>query len=274
MMEPIQAGITPVTIHPMEYRAILTADIAPSGPEADTDSASTVQKCETRIRELEGEIERQSRSFEAELQTVRVEACEQGRTAERHERAARMEAAAQALTAALLDFARERDRYLAQVEQEVVRLALAIAARVLHREALMDPLLLAGAVRVALGQLADTTEVQLKVPAREQEMWSEMLRLMPNLPLRPEVIADDAIAAAECLLETHAGSVDLGVRSQLAEIERGFFDLLEQRNQRTGHVAQGAEQRSAFGDERSEKVQGAALDGLDVSEHPHAVPAR
>jgi hypothetical protein len=28
----------------------------------------------------------------------------------------------------------------------------------------------------------------------------------------------------ECLIETELGSVDLGIRSQLGEIERGFFD--------------------------------------------------
>ena len=48
----------------------------------------------------------------------------------------------------------ERDRYLHAVEHEVVKLALAVAARILRREAQMDPLLLTGAVRVALGQLS------------------------------------------------------------------------------------------------------------------------
>jgi flagellar assembly protein FliH len=28
----------------------------------------------------------------------------------------------------------------------------------------------------------------------------------------------------ECVIESKAGGVDLGVRSQLGEIERGFFD--------------------------------------------------
>jgi flagellar assembly protein FliH len=28
----------------------------------------------------------------------------------------------------------------------------------------------------------------------------------------------------DCVVETSLGSVDLGIRSQLAEIERGFFD--------------------------------------------------
>lgn len=229
MLEQPQTGIT---IHPMEYRAIIAAGLASSDAAIDAASVPNIKDLEARIRELEAELEDRSRSFESGIHAARIEAREAGRTSERSEHSARLVAAAQALTVALQEFIGDRDRYLAQVEQEVVRLALAIAARVLHREALMDPLLLSGAVRVALGQLADTTEVRLKVPALEHEMWREMLRLMPNLPLHPDVIADDALTAGECLLETHLGSVDLGVRSQLAEIERGFFDLLEQREQR------------------------------------------
>jgi len=41
------------------------------------------------------------------------------------------------------------------VEHEVVKLALAVAARILRREAQMDPLLLTGAVRVALDNSLD-----------------------------------------------------------------------------------------------------------------------
>lgn len=214
----------------MEYRAIVAAvpPVADAAPEAAPDPI----QMEARIRELERELEERSRSFEAALHAARIEAREAGRMSERGEHSSRLASAAQALDAALAGFKADRDRYLSRVEQEVVRLALAIAARILHREALMDPLLLAGAVRVALGQLADTTEVRLKVPALEHEMWREMLRLMPNLPLHPEVISDDALNTGECLLETHLGSVDLGVRGQLAEIERGFFDLLEHRQPR------------------------------------------
>ena len=45
---------------------------------------------------------------------------------------------------AVREFAAAREQYFAAVEQQVVKLALAIAARVLHREAQIDPLLLAG----------------------------------------------------------------------------------------------------------------------------------
>lgn len=119
---------------------------------------------------------------------------------------------------------RERDRYLQAMEQEVVRLALAVAARILRREAQMDPLLLTGAVRVALGQLAATSELRLRVPAREADLWKETIALMPKLTAKPLVVADEGMLLGECMIESRVGTVDLGIRSQLGEIERGFFD--------------------------------------------------
>ncbi|MGB0080262.1 MAG: FliH/SctL family protein [Terracidiphilus sp.] len=128
-------------------------------------------------------------------------------------------------TAELVEnFSRERDGYLHAVEQEVVRLALAVAARILRREAQMDPLLLTGAVRVALGQLAATSEIRLRVPAKEAELWKETVALVPNLTVKPLVVADEGMLLGDCVIESKVGTVDLGMRAQLGEIERGFFD--------------------------------------------------
>jgi flagellar assembly protein FliH len=121
-------------------------------------------------------------------------------------------------------FAAERERYFHAVEREVVELALAVAARILRREAQMDPLLLTGAVRVALGQLAATTEVRLRVPPDELKLWTDSIALVPNLAIKPVVVAGEGMRVGECVLETELGSVDLGIRAQLGEIERGFFD--------------------------------------------------
>jgi flagellar assembly protein FliH len=88
----------------------------------------------------------------------------------------------------------------------------------------MDPLLLTGAVRVALGQLSGSTEVRLRVPAGELDLWADAIALLPNLALKPSVIAGEEMRLGDCMIETSLGSVDLGIRSQLGEIERGFFD--------------------------------------------------
>jgi flagellar assembly protein FliH len=121
-------------------------------------------------------------------------------------------------------FARERDSFLRSVEPEVVKLALSIASRILRHEAQMDPLLLAGAVRVALGQVAEKMPVRLRVPAGDFKLWSETFAQLPNLRVKPTIIADEAILLGDCVVETDMGSVDLGLGNQLKEIGRAFFD--------------------------------------------------
>ena len=46
-------------------------------------------------------------------------------------------------------FESQRDEYYARVEAEIVQLSLAIAAKILHREAQVDPMLVAALVRIA-----------------------------------------------------------------------------------------------------------------------------
>lgn len=121
-------------------------------------------------------------------------------------------------------FAIERDRFLQTVEHEVVKLALAIAARILRREAQTDPLFLVGAVRVALGQLASTLQVRLRVPASDASLWAETLAHIPNLKIKPAVVPDEAMHGGECTIETDMGSVDIGLPSQLHQMEYALFD--------------------------------------------------
>ena len=141
------------------------------------------------------------------------------------------------LLRAVEDFHADRERYFHEVEQEAVRLALAIAARILRREAQMDPLLLSGAVRVALGQLGESTTIRLIVPEADRLLWEESLRLTPGLRLRPEVVGDARMELGECRIQTDFGGADLSLHEQLREIERGFFDRVPQRSSVSDPVA-------------------------------------
>jgi len=125
------------------------------------------------------------------------------------------------------EFRNERAKYFAGVEAEVVKLALAIAARVLHREAKLDPLLLAGVVRVALEKVAEDSVTVLRVPVDAVAMWREIFVGSAESAL--EVVGDERLGNGECVLDTNVGRVELGVSAQLEEIERGFFDLMQQR---------------------------------------------
>ena len=157
----------------------------------------------------------------------RLRGIEEGRRQEREARAAAEAAGEQErvrCAAGLLEeFARARDDYLREVEREVVKLAMAVAAHILRRESDTDPLLVIGAVRVALGQIPAATEVRLLVPAAELDLWTEAIALLPNLPARPQVIAGEGMERGDCRIETSLGGADLGVRAQLAETERALL---------------------------------------------------
>ncbi len=163
-------------------------------------------------------------AFEAGRERGRQEGREQEREAQAAARKNEEERHKRQTAKLVGDLSADRERFFQAVEPEVVKLALAIAARILRREAQMDPLLLMGAVRVALRQLAGTTEVTLRVPAGQYNLWAEALALAPNLPVKPKIVAEEGMRLGECAIESQAGTVDLGVRSQLGEIERGFFD--------------------------------------------------
>jgi len=134
------------------------------------------------------------------------------------------------LAAALSRLARDREEYFRNVETEVVRLVLAVARKVLHREAQVDPLLLTGVVRVALEKIAGGMAVKLRVPKDQAESWRTVVKpVAESGDIVVEVIADDSLSGPECLIITEAGSTSISLEGQLAEIERGFLDLLSLR---------------------------------------------
>ena len=129
----------------------------------------------------------------------------------------------------LHDFADGRDSYFQKVEQEVVRLALAIVRKILHREAQVDPLLLTGILRVALDKIGANTNTRLRAHPSDIKVWRDYFsQTHDHFPV-PEMIGDPEMQAGRCILETELGTTEIGLETQLKEIEQGFLDLLAQR---------------------------------------------
>ena len=200
-------------------------DAAPRSPAAPVRDAAS-GAVETRLRaEFEARLAEETRkSFEAGRERGRQEGRQSEQETQSVSRATAEQERARQAAGLVERFAQARECYLQAVEREVVKLALAVAARILRREAQMDPLLLTGAVRVALGQLSGSTQVRLCVPPAELNLWTEAIALLPNLAVKPTVTAGEGMRLGDCVIETGMGSVDLGIRAQLGEIERGFFD--------------------------------------------------
>ena len=125
-------------------------------------------------------------------------------------------------------FQAERRDYFSRVESDVVQLALAISAKILHREAQVDPMLVAALVRVAIDKLHDGSSVSVRVAPAEAGKWRAFLA-NPLNGSTVEIVEDAHLGAADCILETELGSANFSIDAQMKEVEQGFFDLLAQR---------------------------------------------
>lgn len=164
---------------------------------------------------------------------LQAQAFEQGRkNAEdrlQAETQAALEQQRQQILAAIDNFAKERQSYYQRIEPEVVELALAIARKILHREAQVDAHALAGMVHVTLEKLDAGTEIHLHVHPRDAAEWRHYFACQVREGPAPEVHEDPQLGIGECRLETATGTTQIGFESQLKEIETGLLDLLSER---------------------------------------------
>jgi flagellar assembly protein FliH len=163
-------------------------------------------RAEAREEGLRAGLEQAQKKYEQELAVERVK-----------------------ITEAIQNFKSQAGQYYARAEVELVQLSLAIAAKILHREAQVDPTLLAALVRVTLEKLQRGTSVTVCVRPEEVPDWKRYFEAHKNDHTLVEVKGNPALQPHDCILETELGVTDVGLSSQLKEIEKGFFDLLAQR---------------------------------------------
>jgi len=162
------------------------------------------------------------------LNRARVEAVAATEKRLREEYEAKSAAEAAKIRHALELFLGERKSYFSRVESDVVHLALAIAAKILHREAQVDPMLVAALVRVAVDKLHDGSSVSVRVSPVKAGKWRDYLA-NPLNGSTVAVVEDSHLGPEDCILETDLGSANFSIDAQLKEVEQGFFDLLAQR---------------------------------------------
>ena len=155
----------------------------------------------------------------------RAEATHQAEQRLRQEYESKLQAARAPIADALAAFEAQRTEYFARVEAEVVQLALSIAAKILHREAQVDPMLVAALVRITIEKMREGSSVTVRVGAGRSKRWKEFFAGQPTVT-HVEVIEDAELSDHDCVLETELGSANFGLDTQLKEVEQGFFDLL------------------------------------------------
>jgi len=168
--------------------------------------------------------------FRSRLSAERATASAQVEARLRQQYEDRAQAESAKIVEAVERFQQSRKEYFAKVEAEVVQLALSIAGKILHREAQVDPLLVAATVQIALSQLKEGSAASIRVRPQEARRWRDCFA-SADLKTSVTIVEDADLQPGDCMLETEIGNVNFSLNAQLKEVERGFFDVIAQRPQ-------------------------------------------
>lgn len=150
---------------------------------------------------------------------------EEGRAAASQGLAGELDSMRMKLARSIEEITGLRLRVRREAEQDVVALALAVARRILHRELTVAPEALLGLVKAALDKIEAREVNQVRVAPADAPLLRQFFEQM-GPPQRVEVIPDAALAAGSVLIESGQGVLDASVDTQLAEIQRGFADVV------------------------------------------------
>jgi flagellar assembly protein FliH len=211
---------------PVPVASFLYRDICASAATAASESKQAEEEAKkAKEKSAAGPSEQEVND---RLNRARAEAVAETEKRLRAEYEAKSASEMEKIRHALELFQNERKNYFSRVESDVVHLALAIAAKILHREAQVDPMLVAALVRFAIDQLHDGSSVSVRVVPAEAAKWREQFA-NPSNGSTISIVEDASLSPYDCILETDLGSANFSIDAQLKEVETGFFDLLAQR---------------------------------------------
>jgi len=165
------------------------------------------------------------RELAQRLEQARREGFAEGAAAGRQEAEQQILPAVDNIARTLLELARMRETLREEATLDLVRLAISIAARVIHREVVLDPDALAGLVRAAFSKLQSREVSRARVHPALERLLRKCLE-QSGSPNELTVVVDSSLNPGELVFETSQGVLDASVETQLSEIERGLIDKL------------------------------------------------
>ncbi|HEY2843707.1 MAG TPA: FliH/SctL family protein [Bryobacteraceae bacterium] len=201
-------------VSPIAWRA--TPVTAPPPRLPQTPAVETTTHPETDLSQEAQQDEARKESFQRGFS--------EGRTVGHDQAAAELQPVMDRLSRSLSELASIRTRVRKAAESDLLKLAIAVARRVLHRELTLDPGSIEGLIRVALEKLESRELCRVRVhPDQEPVIRTLLARFSVG---SVELIPDPTLQCGDVLFETAHGTLDGSIEAQLQEIERGFADRL------------------------------------------------
>ncbi|HBG04979.1 MAG: flagellar assembly protein FliH [Geobacteraceae bacterium GWC2_58_44] len=167
------------------------------------------------------------------IRQAHADGLQQGREQARAELSALTEALAQALLAT----GSLRAQLMHEAEEDLLKLSVLIARKVMLREFACDPGIMAGLVQGALELASDVGDIVVRLNADEYQVLADCREFRDLLSERRGVTlkGDPAVARAGCLVETVRGNIDAGLDAQLDDILRRLTEEKSSRREEPGN---------------------------------------
>lgn len=193
-----------------------------SGPAARTshgaqDGPEQTAELRQRLAEMQSRMERAVRE-------ARQAGYQEGEAAGRTQAGAELQPVLERLAAGIGEAAAERTRLRRESEGDLVKLAVAIAARILHRQISVDPDSIGGIIRAAFEKLQRQEVYRVRAHPGHQQALRKLLP--PDGPRQIEILGDPKLPPGGIIFETEMGDLDASVETQLREIGCGLADRL------------------------------------------------
>lgn len=210
---PFLKGLSPASV-PTAQQEAQVAPLVESQDHADSDAAETMVLVgipeEVHFRQVQESYEK---GFE-----------EGKRQAERG-----LANVFKALRDAVEELSSLREQVIRESEEDLLKLAVMIARKVIHQEIAIDRLILAKIVAAAVSGASERDEVVIRLNPEDYRLVSAHKHLYLGGCADErlvEIKADDAIAPGGCIVDTATGEIDARPDAQIDEI---FRRLLEEK---------------------------------------------
>jgi flagellar assembly protein FliH len=192
------------------------------------DEATHLAEVAARRYEVEHPASFDEAALRAEIATLEKEAFAKGYAHGEREgnavAAQRAEVLLTRLSQTIDDLAALRSGLLHRTERDVVRIAVAIAERIVHRTLAVDPELLLAMARVAIDRLGDGIVATIHLHPEDHRAMVAVRAKRPDVvPSAVSMEPDATVARGGCVVRSAFGVIDLGLDAQIAEVSRALL---------------------------------------------------
>lgn len=196
-----------------------------SAPGASSQALVKTTGAEEQSGVLHARLLELENSLDGQIRAAREAGYREGEEAGRNQAAGRVQPVLEKLTRSIQDLADLKPKLRRDAEADLLKLALAIARKVLHRELSIDPDSIAGLISVSIEKIRAHEILRVRVHPQHQQIVRQILAKMSTATLA-EIHPDPKLELGGVLVETSRGNFDASVDLQLKEIERGLTDRL------------------------------------------------